>query len=481
MLHRKRGTQPSNNYQTHADWLPGSQPPRSYPSLSPHRFRPRLPWISPLPSSPSEPPQVSISSCLGSSSLAVCAVVGLSFPASRPPILVLGERITGETLCKGLNRGFGTLLDELLAFLIEHIAEASGHVFHKGVTPWENFPHSQHNSSMAASSSNNNGSNAYDIPWVEKYRPSKVADIVGNEDAVSRLQVIAREGNMPNLILAGPPGTGKTTSVLALAHELLGQIFREAVLELNASDDRGIDVVRNKIKMFAQKKVTLPPGRHKLVILDEADSMTSGAQQALRRTMEIYSNSTRFALACNTSSKIIEPIQSRCAIVRFSRLSDQEILGRLMVVIEAEKVPYVPEGLEAIIFTADGDMRQALNNLQATHSGFRFVSQENVFKVCDQPHPLHVKNMVRNVIEGNFDEACVGLKQLYDLGYSPTDIITTLFRVIKNYDMAEYLKLEFMKETGFAHMRICDGVGSYLQMCGLLAKFYLVRETAKAV
>ncbi|CAN1184313.1 Replication factor C subunit 2 [Linum perenne] len=145
------------------------------------------------------------------------------------------------------------------------------------------------------------------------------------------------------------------------------------------------------------------------------------------------------------------------------------------------KVPYVPEGLEAIIFTADGDMRQALNNLQATFSGFRFVNQENVFKVCDQPHPLHVKNIVRQVIEGKFDDACSGLKQLYDLGYSPTDIITTLFRIIKNYDMAEYLKLEFMKETGFAHMRICDGVGSYLQLCGLLAKLALVRDTAKAV
>lgn len=336
---------------------------------------------------------------------------------------------------------------------------------------------------MAASSSSSASAAASvgpNIPWVEKYRPTRVADIVGNEEAVARLQVIARDGNMPNILLAGPPGTGKTSSVLALANELLGPNIKEAVLELNASDDRGIDVVRNKIKMFAQQKVTLPPGRHKIIILDEADSMTSGAQQALRRTMEIYSNSTRFALACNTSSKIIEPIQSRCALVRFSRLTEQEILSRLMIVVAAEKVPYVPEGLEAIIFTADGDMRQALNNLQATNSGFGFVNQENVFKVCDQPHPLHVKNMIRNILEGKFDESCAGLKQLYDLGYSPTDIITTLFRVIKNYDMAEYLKLEFMKETGFAHMRICDGVGSYLQLCGLLAKFALARDTARA-
>ncbi|KAK4365333.1 hypothetical protein RND71_016691 [Anisodus tanguticus] len=196
--------------------------------------------------------------------------------------------------------------------------------------------------------------------------------------------------------------------------------------------------------MFAQKKVTLPPDRHKIIILDEADSMTSGAQQALRRTMEIYSNSTRFALACNTSSKIIEPIQSRCTLVRFARLSDQEILScrgkgtsnlnprytcyfsssvplaafkwfLLILVLNQHPgiyVAYVPEGLEAIIFSSDGDTRQALNNLQATHSGFGFVNQENVFKVYDQPHSLHVKNMVRNVLEGKFDDACAGLKAL---------------------------------------------------------------------
>ncbi|KAL0037480.1 hypothetical protein WJX79_010442 [Trebouxia sp. C0005] len=288
----------------------------------------------------------------------------------------------------------------------------------------------------------------FDLPWVEKYRPQLVKDIVGNVEAVSRLQIIAEEGNLPNVILAGPPGTGKTTSVLCLAHQLLGPSYRDAVLELNASDDRGIDVVRNKIKMFAQKKVTLPPGRHKIVILDEADSMTSGAQQALRRTMEIYSNTTRFALACNQSTKVIEPIQSRCAIVRFTKLGDKEILSRIVYVCQQEKVPYVPEGLEAIIFTADGDMRQALNNLQATHSGFSLINQENVFK------------------------------HLCDLGYSATDIITTLFRVVRNYKMQEFLKLEFIKEVGFCHMRISDGVNSRLQLSGLLAK--LCKVTLKS-
>ncbi|WIA13158.1 hypothetical protein OEZ85_006750 [Tetradesmus obliquus] len=311
----------------------------------------------------------------------------------------------------------------------------------------------------------------YELPWVEKYRPQFVRDVVGNVDAVARLQVIAEEGNMPNIILSGPPGTGKTTSILAVARQLLGPSLKDAVLELNASDDRGIDVVRNKIKMFAQKKVTLPPGRHKIVILDEADSMTSGAQQALRRTMEIYSNTTRFALACNTSAKVIEPIQSRCAIVRFTKVSDADILARLQVVIAKEGLTATKDGLEAIIFTADGDMRQALNNLQATHTGFGDITADAVFKVCDQPHPVLVQKMLAECASANLGEAYKGMKALCDMGYSAIDIITTVYRVARNAEgMTEFLKLEFLREIGFTHMRIVDGVNSRLQMSGMLAK-----------
>ncbi|KAK9823633.1 hypothetical protein WJX72_004352 [[Myrmecia] bisecta] len=325
----------------------------------------------------------------------------------------------------------------------------------------------------------NGSTNAFELPWVEKYRPTLIKDIVGNTDAVARLQVISEEGNMPNLILSGPPGTGKTTSILCMAHALLGPNYKEGVLELNASDDRGIDVVRNKIKMFAQKKATLPPGRHKIIILDEADSMTGGAQQALRRTMEIYSNTTRFALACNQSTKIIEPIQSRCAIVRYTKLSDAEVLARVLQVCQMEGVAHVPQGLEAIVFTADGDMRQALNNLQATHSGFGLVNQENVFKVCDQPHPLLVADIVRNCIEAHIDEAYDGMRALCDLGYSAMDIITTVFRVVRNFNMDEFLKLEFIREVGFCHIRISDGSNSRLQLSGLLAKMCTVSLKAR--
>ncbi|KAF2397035.1 P-loop containing nucleoside triphosphate hydrolase protein [Trichodelitschia bisporula] len=311
----------------------------------------------------------------------------------------------------------------------------------------------------------------YELPWVEKYRPIILDDIVGNTETIDRLKVIAKDGNMPHVIISGAPGIGKTTSILCLARQLLGPAYKEAVLELNASDERGIDVVRTRIKNFAQKKVTLPAGRQKIIILDEADSMTSGAQQALRRTMEIYSNTTRFAFAANASNKIIEPLQSRCAILRYARLTDAQVLRRLQQIATAEKVEVTDDGLAALIFAAEGDMRQAINNLQSTAAGFGLVNGDNVFRVVDSPHPIKVQAMVKACYEGKIDAALDSLKELWDLGYSCHDIISTMFRVTKSIPaLSEHAKLEFVREIGFTHMRILEGVQTYLQLSGCLAR-----------
>ena len=359
-------------------------------------------------------------------------------------------------------------------------------------------------------------SSGYQVPFVEKWRPKTLDDVVGNEETVSRLRAIAKTGNLPNLILSGPPGTGyeyflvtvlppiktlprktclvffsdkrhfhfiillfvsltnrKTTSVHALARQLLGSAYKNAVLELNASDARGIDVVRNKIKSFAMNKVTLPPGRHKIIILDEADSMTAAAQQALRRTMELFSSTTRFCLACNISTKIIEAIQSRAAILRYSRLTHDQVLECLLRVCKAEGITYNDAGLEAILFTAEGDMRHALNNLQASYhlTSDGMITQEAVFQVCDQPHPKVVAEIITKCQECKTLQAVHQMKELCSLGYATSDIIGTLFKVVKaNTDLPEALKLEFLREIGFTHMRIADGVNSTLQLYGLVAR-----------
>ncbi|XP_018784363.1 PREDICTED: replication factor C subunit 2 [Bactrocera latifrons] len=314
------------------------------------------------------------------------------------------------------------------------------------------------------------------LPWIEKYRPITFEGIVGNEDTIARLSVFATQGNAPNIIIAGPPGVGKTTTIQCLARILLGDSYKEAVLELNASNERGIDVVRNKIKMFAQKKVTLPKGRHKIVILDEADSMTEGAQQALRRTMEIYSNTTRFALACNTSEKIIEPIQSRCAMLRFTKLSDGQVLAKLIELCQREQLSYAEDGLEAIVFTAQGDMRQALNNLQSTAQGFGTITGANVFKVCDEPHPMLIQDMLQHCTQNDIHKAYKILTKLWRLGYASEDIIGNIFRVCKRLNVDENIKLNFIKEIGVAHMKVVDGLNSFLQLTSLLAKLCDIAE-----
>lgn len=317
------------------------------------------------------------------------------------------------------------------------------------------------------------------VPWVEKYRPQRLEDVVGNEPTIKRLKVLAQNGNIPNIIISGPPGCGKTTSVWAMANEILGKHIKEAVIELNASDERGIDVVRNKIKNFAQQRVTLPEKMHKIIILDEADSMTEGAQQALRRTMELYSSTTRFVLACNNSEKIIEPIQSRCALLRYKRLTDAEMLVRLMYVCEKEEVRYDDKGMQALLFTAEGDMRQALNNLQCTVNGYEFVSSENVFKVCDAPHPQLIIDMITSCTKGEMPEACKVIHDLYRAGYSPDDIISTLFRIVKNIEipaLSEGKRMEFIREIGLCHIRIVEGLSTLVQLSGLVAKLCQIKE-----
>jgi replication factor C subunit 2/4 len=247
----------------------------------------------------------------------------------------------------------------------------------------------------------------------------------------------------------------------------------EAVLELNASDDRGLDVVRQRIKAFAAKKLGLPGHCHKIVILDEADSMTTGAQQALRRIMEIFAGTTRFALACNISSKIIEPVQSRCVILRFDKVPDEDILRMLRRIADAEHVDCTEEGLDAIVLTADGDMRQAINNLQATHHGSSSViTPDAVFRICDQPHPHVLAEVLQLCHRGELAKALTALQLLLGQGHAVTDLAVGLFRVCKlnTTKLPEGVQVDMMRQICLTQAAIADGCPTPLQLLGLLGQ-----------
>ncbi|MUM64760.1 replication factor C small subunit [Acidianus infernus] len=310
-----------------------------------------------------------------------------------------------------------------------------------------------------------------EILWAEKYRPRSLDDIVNQKDIVERLKRFVKEKNMPHLLFAGPPGTGKTTAALALVHDLYGDSYEQFFLELNASDERGIDVIRNKVKEFARTMVSSSVP-FKVILLDEADNMTADAQQALRRTMELYTESTRFILACNYLSKIIDPIQSRTALFRFYPLKKEDVVSRLEYIAKEEKVEYDEKALETIYDVTMGDMRKAINTLQAA-SAYGKVTVETVFKVLGLAQPKEVRDMLKLALSGKFMEAREKLRSLLvTYGLSGEDIVKQLHRELTSNELQipEELRVLLMDYIGEVEFRIIEGADDEIQLSALLAK-----------
>jgi len=312
-----------------------------------------------------------------------------------------------------------------------------------------------------------------ELPWVEKFRPKNLSEVMGHTEITNRLKSYVEKRNLPNMMFSGPAGTGKTSSAIALAKELFGKNFEQNFLELNASDDRGIDVVRNTIKDFARTLAF--DSDFKIIFLDECDALTQDAQQALRRTMEKYTKTCRFILSCNYSSKILEPIQSRCVIYRFKPLGAKDVEKQIEHVATIEKIHVDEKAIVAVNYVCQGDLRKAINILQAASTLDKKITEEIIYSVSSRARPEQVQEMILLALKGKFIEARKKLEELmYEQGMSGEDVLIQVYRETMNMDEKELPdkdKIALVDTIGEYDFRIVEGANERIQLEALLAQF----------
>lgn len=305
--------------------------------------------------------------------------------------------------------------------------------------------------------------------WTEKYRPKKFKEIIGQKELVRRARAFVEAKNMPHLLFAGPAGVGKTSLALVIVKQLYGKDWRENFLELNASDERGIDVVRQKVKSFARTR-SLGDVPFKIIFLDESDALTRDAQQALRRTMESYTGSCRFILSCNYSSKIIDPIQSRCAIFRFTLLNEKDVEKYLDFIAKNENLKITKEAKKAFYEVTNGDLRRIVNLFQASASISKKIDEKIVYEIAATAKPAEIKKILELALEKRFPEA---RNKLLDLmlkqGLSGFDVIKSIQQAVLGLKVADEKKMKIIERVAETEFRLVEGSDEFLQLEGLLA------------
>ena len=311
--------------------------------------------------------------------------------------------------------------------------------------------------------------------WTEKYRPDTLNEVVGQEKIVDRLTSFVEEDSIPHLMFAGPAGTGKTTSAMSLAKDLYGDSWRQNFMETNASDERGINVVRERIKDFARTKPV--NADYKIIFLDEADALTQDAQQALRRTMEQFSDNCRFILSCNYSSKIIDPIQSRCAVFRFNRLDDEDVEKYIMRIAENEGFKISREAIDAVLRVSGGDLRRVTNVLQTASMTEDEIEEEDIYGASASLKPGETEDILEKALEGDFIDAREHLADIMiERGLDGQDVINAIHREVMDLEVSDRAKLEIIEHLGEFEFRIAEGGTSDIQIEALLAKIADLEE-----
>jgi replication factor C subunit 2/4 len=339
------------------------------------------------------------------------------------------------------------------------------------------------------------------LPWVEKYRPKNSEEILLEPFIKQKIEKILETKSVPNMIITGEPGTGKTSTILFLAKQIYGDCYNENVLELNASDDRGLSIINNTIYPFCKKKTSCinenlkSSGKypaHKLVILDEADSITPKAQNLLSNIISEFRKNTRIVFICNDCTQIIESIQSRCMIVKYPRINTDNLFQKIELICQNEKIPYTNEGINTLLFVSDQDIRQSINNLECIYYSFGKLDENTVYKLIDKPKPYYISQILASCYANDYNHTIQIVKSLYNKGYTPNDILLTfmkfLFENSHDYEIElntgkinikDETRLKIYEIISLSYIRVNGGIDTLLQLCGCISKIYLYLQKEK--